>query len=129
MQSSQELAYAAHKRLYWQRNALPTCAVLLVVVFLSALIRPLNWHLVLGCSLGGVLLFVGVALAEGPRVLVALLFALGSVFVVVWSIAVYGVLRGPLMWAQGMALFGAAALACMAVAQSLVVRKGKQREG
>ena len=129
MQSPQELAHVESKRLYWQRNALPTCAVLLAVVVLSVLVRPLSLQLVFGCALGGVLVFVGNALANGNRALLGLLAVVSGVFVFVWSMAQFGVVRGPLMWAQGVALFGAALFGCVAAANAVRASKDSRREG
>ena len=54
---------------YWERNAPLTLAVLLFVIIVSAFDHPIEWRLILGASVGGVLMFVGMEISDkAPRV-------------------------------------------------------------
>lgn len=126
MHPLEEATRNSQVRQYWRRHALPTCAVLLVVVALSAFVHPLTWKFTLGVLAGGVLIFLGSSASERSRGLLALGLYCTGLVAVIWSMAVHGVLRGPLMWVQGIGLFGAAHCACMAGANWLGAAKAQR---
>ena len=106
-------------RHYWEKNAPATCAVLTVVVALSALIRPISWQLLLGTGAGGCLLYIANEFSERNRELLGAALAILGLLIAVWAMAVSGVIRGPLMWVQGIGTVFATSCGCMVFVKAI----------
>lgn len=126
MQLPNEYVNQAQTRLYWERNASVTCVVLAVAVGLSAFVRPIGWQLLLGAGTGGILLYLGIALSDRGRGLLGTLLAIGGLVVAVYVMVIAGVIRGPLMWVQGIGTLSAAVLGCMVFAKAVREPEGEQ---
>jgi hypothetical protein len=125
MQSPEEVSQRAQMRIYWERHALLTFIVLIAAASLSAFARPIAWQLALGATAGGVLVYLSDVAAEKGSGLLSLSLITCGFVIAAWSMAVFGVLRGPLLWVQGLALFGAATCGCVAVAKSARAYRNK----
>jgi hypothetical protein len=106
-------------RLYWERNAQLTFAVLLVCLLLSAFAHPLEWRLLVGTGVGGILIYGGLVANERERAFFAAVLFLAGILVGVGAMAASDVMRGALMWVQGIGSLFVSFTGCMVFARAL----------